>query len=57
MALFAAATADAKAKERAQVAVLISLVVSAFLAFFYFTGVGLLQFFVISLPAFRITGG
>lgn len=36
---------------------LISLVVSAFLAFFYFTGVGLLQFFVISLPAFRITGG
>jgi multiple antibiotic resistance protein len=57
VALFAAATAGAKAGERAQIAVLISLVVSAFLAFFYFTGVGLLQFFGISLPAFRIAGG
>jgi multiple antibiotic resistance protein len=57
VALFAAATAGAKAGERAQLAVLISLVVTAFLAFFYFTGVGLLQFFGISLPAFRIAGG
>ena len=57
VALFAAATAGAKAGERAQIAVLISLVVSAFLAFFYFTGVSLLQFFGISLPAFRIAGG
>src|ERR1700744_2938391 len=57
VALFAAATAGAKAKERAQIAVLISAVVSAFLAFFYFTGVSLLQFFGISLPAFRIAGG
>ena len=43
--------------ERAQIAVLISVVVAAFLTFFYFTGVGLLQFFGISLPAFRIAGG
>ena len=57
VALFAAATAGARTGERAQLAVLISLVVTAFLAFFYFTGVGLLQFFGISLPAFRIAGG
>ena len=29
----------------------------AFLAFFFFTGLGLLKFFGISLPAFRIAGG
>jgi multiple antibiotic resistance protein len=57
VALFAAATVGAKAGERAQIAVLISVVVFAFLTFFYFTGVGLLQFFGISLPAFRIAGG
>jgi len=57
VALFAAATAGAKAGERAQIAVLISVVVFFFLTFFYFTGVGLLQFFGISLPAFRIAGG
>ena len=57
VALFAAATPGASARERAQLALLISLVVFAFLAFFYFTGVGLLVFFGISLPAFRIAGG
>jgi multiple antibiotic resistance protein len=57
VALFAAATAGAKPGERAQLAVLISLVVTAFLTFFYFTGVSLLMFFGISLPAFRIAGG
>jgi len=57
VALFAAATPGANARERAQLALLISLVVFAFLAFFYFTGVGLLVFFGISLPAFRIAGG
>ena len=31
--------------------------VFCFLAFFYFTGLGLLAFFGISLPAFRIAGG
>jgi multiple antibiotic resistance protein len=31
--------------------------VIGFLTFFYFTGLGLLEFFGISLPAFRIAGG
>ncbi len=57
VALFAAVTAEAKPGERAQIALLIAVVVTAFLIFFYFTGVGLLQFFGISLPAFRIAGG
>lgn len=57
VALFAAATPGAKAFERVQLSLLISIVVFAFLAFFYFTGVSLLQFFGISLPAFRIAGG
>jgi multiple antibiotic resistance protein len=57
VALFAAATPGAGAKDRMQLALLISLVVFAFLAFFYFTGVSLLEFFGISLPAFRIAGG
>jgi multiple antibiotic resistance protein len=57
VALFAAATPGATAGERLQISALISAVVFAFLAFFYFTGLGLLQFFGISLPAFRIAGG
>jgi multiple antibiotic resistance protein len=57
VALFAAATPGANARERLQLSALISAVVFAFLAFFYFTGVGLLVFFGISLPAFRIAGG
>jgi multiple antibiotic resistance protein len=57
VALFAAATAGASAGDRTQLSALISAVVFAFLAFFYFTGIGLLQFFGISLPAFRIAGG
>ncbi len=57
VALFAAATPGASAVDRLQLSALISAVVFAFLAFFYFTGVGLLAFFGISLPAFRIAGG
>jgi multiple antibiotic resistance protein len=57
VALFAAATPGATARERLQLSVLISAAVFAFLAFFYFTGLGLLAFFGISLPAFRIAGG
>src|ERR1700761_9401176 len=57
VALFAAATPGATGQERAQLSALISAVVFAFLAFFYFTGLGLLAFFGISLPAFRIAGG
>lgn len=55
--LFAAATAGAKARDRAWIALYVSLFVFGFLTFFYFTGIGLLQFFGISLPAFRIAGG
>lgn len=57
VALFAAATPGATAGERLQLSALISAVVFAFLAVFYFTGIGLLAFFGISLPAFRIAGG
>ena len=57
VALFAAATPGATGRERLQLSALISAVVFAFLAFFYFTGLTLLAFFGISLPAFRIAGG
>ena len=55
--LFAAATLGAAAAGRRMVAVYIGLFVAAFLIFFYFTGVSLLEFFGISMPAFRIAGG
>ena len=55
--LFAAATLGAAAAGRRMVAVYIGLFVAAFLIFFFFTGVGLLAFFGISMPAFRIAGG
>ena len=55
--LFAAATGGAKWRDRAWIALYISLFVLGFLTFFYFTGLSLLEFFGISLPAFRIAGG
>jgi multiple antibiotic resistance protein len=55
--LFAAATAGAPWRERALFASYIALFAFGFLLFFYFTGVSLLAFFGISLPAFRIAGG
>jgi multiple antibiotic resistance protein len=55
--LFAAATAGAKSRDRALIAVYISLFVFGFLTLFYFSGLSLLEFFGISLPAFRIAGG
>jgi multiple antibiotic resistance protein len=55
--VFAASTAGASGRERAQIAVYISLFVAGFLIFFYFSGLGLLTFFGISMPAFRIAGG
>ncbi|WP_091735947.1 MarC family protein [Phenylobacterium immobile] len=55
--VFAAATAGARPKERALLALYVSLFVTGFLIFFYFTGLSLLEFFGISLPAFRIAGG
>jgi multiple antibiotic resistance protein len=55
--LFAAATASATPAGRRVLAVYISLFSFVFLAFFFVTGLGLLKFFGISLPAFRIAGG
>ena len=55
--IFAAATAGANIRQRLSVSGLICLFIAAFLAFFFFTGLGLLQFFGISLAAFRIAGG
>jgi len=55
--LFAAATVGVKWRERAWIALYLSLLVLGFLTFFYFTGLSLLEFFGISLPAFRIAGG
>ncbi|MFI4975647.1 MAG: MarC family protein [Caulobacterales bacterium] len=55
--LFAAATAGARVAGRRLTAVYIALFSFAFLSFFFVTGLALLQFFGISLPAFRIAGG
>ena len=55
--IFAAATSGANTRQRLSVAALICLFAAAFLAFFFFTGLALLQFFGISLAAFRIAGG
>ncbi len=55
--MFAAATAGASAAGRRWVALYISLFSFAVLAVFYVTGLRLLEFFGISLPAFRIAGG
>jgi len=55
--IFAAATAGATARQRLSVSFLICLFIAAFLTFFFFTGLRLLQFFGISLAAFRIAGG
>src|SRR3569623_1500096 len=55
--VFAASTVGATGRERAQIALVISLFVAGFLTFFYFSGLALLAFFGISLPAFRIAGG
>ena len=55
--IFAAATAGASLRQRLSVSGLICIFIVVFLAFFFFTGLGLLQFFGISLAAFRIAGG
>jgi multiple antibiotic resistance protein len=55
--IFAAATAGATLRQRISVSALICAFAAVFLAFFFFTGLGLLQFFGISLAAFRIAGG
>jgi multiple antibiotic resistance protein len=55
--VFAAATAGATPRARTRIALYIALFAIAFLTFFYFTGMALLDFFGISMPAFRIAGG
>ena len=55
--VFAAATSGASPAGRRWVALYISLFVLALLAACYVSGLSLLQFFGISLPAFRIAGG
>ena len=55
--IFAATTAGATLRQRISVSALICTFAAVFLAFFLFTGLGLLQFFGISLAAFRIAGG
>jgi multiple antibiotic resistance protein len=55
--IFAAATSGANPKARRMIAVYVSVFSFIFLLFFYFTGLALLEFFGISLAAFRIAGG
>jgi len=55
--LYAAATVGATPAQSRLTAVYIALFAAIFLSFFYLTGLGLLRFFGISLPAFRIAGG
>jgi len=57
VALFAAATTGATTAGRRVLAIYISLFSFVFLAFFFVSGLTLLKFFGISLPAFRIAGG
>jgi multiple antibiotic resistance protein len=55
--VFAAATANATPMARRRIALYLALFVIGFLSFFYLTGMALLEFFGISMPAFRIAGG
>jgi multiple antibiotic resistance protein len=55
--VFAAATSNATGQQRRLIAVYIGLFVLGFLTFIYLTGLAILEFFGISLPAFRIAGG
>ena len=55
--LYAAATQGATPAGRRLTAIYIALFAFVFMTFFFLTGLGLLRFFGISLPAFRIAGG
>src|SRR5476651_2198852 len=55
--VFAAATVGATTPGRRLLALYISLFSMVFLTLFFFSGVAILKFFGISLPAFRIAGG
>jgi multiple antibiotic resistance protein len=55
--LYAAATKGASPAQSRLTAVYFAIFAVGFLSFFYLTGLSLLRFFGISLPAFRIAGG
>jgi multiple antibiotic resistance protein len=55
--IFATATSGATNPQRRRVALYIALFITGFLAFFYLSGLALLEFFGISISAFRIAGG
>ena len=55
--LFAAATVGATQAGRRRLAAYIALFSLVFLTVIYFSGLSILQFFGISMPAFRIAGG
>jgi multiple antibiotic resistance protein len=55
--LFAAATLGVAEQARRRIALYISIFAFVFLTFFYFTGVAILEYFGISITAFRIAGG
>lgn len=55
--IFAAATAGATLRQRASLSAWICIFAACLLGFFFFSGLWLLQFFGISLAAFRIAGG
>jgi multiple antibiotic resistance protein len=55
--LYAAATVGATPAQSRLTAIYIALFALVFLAFFFLSGLAVLRFFGISLPAFRIAGG
>ena len=55
--LFAAATSSAPAAAQRRIALYVALFTFAFMSAFFLTGLGMLKFFGISMPAFRIAGG
>ena len=55
--LFAAATLGAPAPAQRRIALYVAMFTFVFMSGFFLTGLGLLKFFGISMPAFRIAGG
>ena len=55
--IFAAATRNTTQSHRRWLSVYIAVFAALFMAFFFFTGLKLLQFFGISMDSFRIAGG
>jgi multiple antibiotic resistance protein len=55
--LFAAATLGSPPPAQRRIALYVAVFAAVFMIFFFLTGTGLLKFFGISMPAFRIAGG